>query len=526
MDFGSLGTISLDLAFLSSLLSIVAIDLVLAGDNAVVIAMAVRSLPHDQRKKGIFFGAGAAVLLRVVLTYFVALLLNISYVKLVGGILILWIAVKLFVEGAPEDGHDRKATSIWQAIKIIIIADITMSLDNMLAVGGASHGNMFLLLFGLGLSIPLIVFTSNLLSTLMDKFPVIIYAGAAILGKVGGEMMITDPFTTRILPDALLTFDRVHPLPLLLYCVEAVFAAGVIITGKLLMKRVIRKEEEMEVKAPAAQQRAGARGTKAILTISREFGSGGREIGRAVAKTLGYAYVDRESILADIKKDGPKWEQWATELDEHRPTVWEKFDWSFRGFAALVQLHILEHAEQGGVVIMGRGANFVLKGVPHAYRIRVTSPREEREERIVTRESVDRQTAYWLCEKTDRERAGFLHSIYGGRWDDPAEYDHVFTVSGQSVDPEVREVVDALANLAVTDEGLQALRLRLAAARVKAGIAVNQKFFVSVFDVLPDADGLILRGIVHTPKEHQQIEDEALRLAGETPIRFDLHYRK
>jgi YjbE family integral membrane protein len=526
MDFGAFGSITLDLAFLSSLLSIVAIDLVLAGDNAVVIAMAVRSLPQAQRKKGIIFGAGAAVLLRVVLTFFVALLLNISYVKLVGGILILWIAVKLFVEGAPEDGHDRKATSVWQAIKIIIIADITMSLDNMLAVGGASHGNMFLLLFGLGLSIPLIVFTSNLLSTLMDKFPIIIYVGAAILGKVGGEMMITDPFTIRVLPEGLLTSDRAHPLSLLLYSVEALFAAGVIITGKLLMRRAIRKEAAVAVKAHAAQEDAGAPGPKAILTISREFGSGGREIGLAVAQKLGYAYVDRGSILADIRKDGAKWEQWATDLDEHRPTVWEKYDWSFRGFAALVQLHILEHAEQGGVVIMGQGANFVLKGVPHVYRIRVTSPLEVRIERIVARESVDRESAKWLCAKTDKERAGFLHSIYGGRWDDPAEYDQVFNISSQSVDREVMEVIDALGLRAVTDQGRRALHLRMAAARVKAGIAVNQKYFIPVLDVLPDGDGLVLRGIVHTPREHKQLEDEAQRLAGEIPIRCDLHYRK
>ncbi len=240
------GQISFDLAFLSALFSIVIIDLILAGDNAVVIAMAVRSLPHDQRKKGIIFGAGAAVLLRVVLTFFVAQLLKVNYVKLAGGILILWIAVKLFIEGAPEDKQERPATTMWQAIKIIVIADISMSLDNMLAVGGASHGNLFLLLFGLGLSIPFIVFTSNLLSMLMDKYPIIIYIGAAILGKVGGEMMITDPFTVKLLPAMLATPDLTAPVKALQYAVEAFFAAGVIITGKLWMRWTIRKEEQDE----------------------------------------------------------------------------------------------------------------------------------------------------------------------------------------------------------------------------------------------------------------------------------------
>ena len=236
MDLGILGKITFDLNFLSALFSIVIIDLILAGDNAVVIAMAVRSLPHEQRKKGIIFGAGAAVLLRVMATFFVAQLLQINYLKIIGGLLILWIAVKLFVEGAPENSIEREVTTIAQAVKIIVVADITMSIDNMLAVGGASHGNIFLLLFGLGLSIPLIVFTSNLLSILMDKYPVIIYIGAAILGKVGGEMIITDPFTLNI----------IKPGKLFIYSTEAFFAVGIIIVGKLWMRWKISRAEKAE----------------------------------------------------------------------------------------------------------------------------------------------------------------------------------------------------------------------------------------------------------------------------------------
>jgi len=134
----SVCSISFDWAFVSALFSIVVIDLILAGDNAVVIAMAVRSLPTSQRRKGILLGAGAAVVLRVLATFFVSQMLRIQFIKLVGGALILWIAVKLFVEGAPEEGLDREATNLWQAIRIIVIADITMSVDNMLAVAGAS----------------------------------------------------------------------------------------------------------------------------------------------------------------------------------------------------------------------------------------------------------------------------------------------------------------------------------------------------------------------------------------------------
>jgi YjbE family integral membrane protein len=232
LDFGWLGQVTFDWTFVSGLVSIVIIDLILAGDNAVVIAMAVRSLPREQRQKGILFGAGAAVLLRVILTFFVSQMLQINFLKLVGGALILWIAVKLFVEGAPEDGAHKEAATIGQAVRIIVIADITMALDNMLAVAGASHGNLFLLLFGLGLSIPLVIFTSNLLSMLMDKYPIIIYLGAGILGKVGAEMIITDPVVVRVF----------EPGKFLQYTIEVLAAVGVIVVGKLWIRWMMKAD--------------------------------------------------------------------------------------------------------------------------------------------------------------------------------------------------------------------------------------------------------------------------------------------
>ncbi len=232
MNSAVLGTISYDWTFISAIFSIVIIDFILAGDNAVVIAMAVRSLPKEQRRKGIVYGSAAAVLLRVILTFFVARILAISYVKLVGGIVILWIAVKLFVEDEEAVEAGREATSLWHAVRIIVIADITMALDNMLAVGAASHGNLFLLLFGLGLSIPLVVFASSLLSMLMDRFPVIIYVGAALLGKIGGEMIITDPVISSFLT----------PTKVLIYVIEITFAASVIIIGRFWLKRDMAKQ--------------------------------------------------------------------------------------------------------------------------------------------------------------------------------------------------------------------------------------------------------------------------------------------
>lgn len=226
MDLSFFSNVSLNWTFFSNLFSIIIIDLILAGDNAVVIAMAVRSLPHNQRQKGIVVGSAAAVLLRVVLTFFVAQLLLVHYLKIIGGLLILWIAVKLFVEGVPEEDSTKQATTIGQAIKLIVVADITMATDNMLAVAGASHGSLLLLLFGLGLSIPFVVFASSMLSMLMDKYPLIVVVGAAILGKVGGEMIMTDPFTVHLL----------QPSKAMQYGVELLLAVGVIVAGKLFLR--------------------------------------------------------------------------------------------------------------------------------------------------------------------------------------------------------------------------------------------------------------------------------------------------
>ena len=241
IDMGFLGRIDFTWDFCVGFLSIVLIDLVLAGDNAVVIALAVKNLHGKQRRTGIIFGAGAAVALRVVLTFFVAQLLQISFIKLFGGILILWIAVKLFIEGAPEDKFQKEATTFWQAIRVIVIADIIMSTDNILAVAGACKGNFFLLLFGLALSIPFVVFTSSLLSRLMDKYPVIVWIGAAVLGRVGGEMMITDPWVV----------EKINPGTTLKYACEIIGAVGVIAVSRLYMKWKISKQGAIKGIEPA-----------------------------------------------------------------------------------------------------------------------------------------------------------------------------------------------------------------------------------------------------------------------------------
>ncbi|MDD4965066.1 MAG: TerC family protein [Gallionella sp.] len=180
-------------SFWVDVFKIIMIDLLLSGDNAVVIALACRNLPDHQRKKGILFGVGGAIGLRVILTFFAVSLLALPYLKLVGALLLLWIGIKLIL---PEDEHSEdniKADSrLFGAVKTIIIADFVMSLDNVLGVAAAAKGNMPLLVFGLLISIPLIAWSSQLVLKLIDRFPYIIYGGGALLGYVAGEMLVSE----------------------------------------------------------------------------------------------------------------------------------------------------------------------------------------------------------------------------------------------------------------------------------------------------------------------------------------------
>ena len=234
IDLGIFGWFSNDAAFWAGLMQILIINIILSGDNAVVIALACRGLEPKMRKWGIILGSLLAVLLRVVLVAFAVALLKVPFLKLVGGALILWIAVKLFTEGHGDE-HVEQSASVWQAVKVILIADLVMSIDNVLAIAGAASGNMLLIIIGLATSIPLIVGTSALLTMLMDKYPIIITIGAAILGKVGGEMMITDAWVHN-------TF---HPPHWVDGTVQIVFTIGVVVVGKTLLKLKVAKEEKL-----------------------------------------------------------------------------------------------------------------------------------------------------------------------------------------------------------------------------------------------------------------------------------------
>jgi YjbE family integral membrane protein len=186
-------SMTFDMAFWIGMLQIIGIDIVLSGDNAVVIALASRSLPRDQQRRAIAIGTIGAVVMRVALAAVALELLRLPYLKLVGGGMLLWIGVKLLL---PEDadGEDIAAgQGLFAAIRTIMIADLVMSLDNVIAVAAAAKGSVPLLVAGLALSIPLVIFGSTLLLRLIERFPMIVMIGAGILGYVAGEMMVTDP---------------------------------------------------------------------------------------------------------------------------------------------------------------------------------------------------------------------------------------------------------------------------------------------------------------------------------------------
>ena len=183
-----------------AVIKIIGINIILSGDNAVVIALACRNLPPRQRKWGIMLGAGAAVVLRIIFTLLVQFLFNLPWLKLAGGLLLLWIAIKLLAGEDHADDDDKVAggSSLWEAVKIVAIADIVMSLDNVLAIAGAAEAappeqRIWLIIMGLVISIPLVVAGSTLIMGLLSRYPILVWAGAGLLGWIAGELIATEP---------------------------------------------------------------------------------------------------------------------------------------------------------------------------------------------------------------------------------------------------------------------------------------------------------------------------------------------
>ena len=213
--------------FWVGLMKIIWINIILSGDNAVVIALAARSLPPAQQKKAIFWGSAAAVILRIVLTVVAVKLMALPYLQIIGGLLLLYIGVQLLSENGDEEGHGKEHGSLMAAVRTILIADLVMSLDNVIAVAAAAKGSTTLLIIGLAISIPLVIFGSTLMIKLMERYPVIVTLGAALIGWVAGETIISDVISKPIV-------EANHWLH---YVGPALGAAFVLGLGKFLQKR-------------------------------------------------------------------------------------------------------------------------------------------------------------------------------------------------------------------------------------------------------------------------------------------------
>ena len=229
--------------FLIAVAQIIMIDILLGGDNAVVIALACRRLPEAQRAKGIFWGVVGAIAVRIVLIFFALQLLALPYLKLVGAALLLWIGVKLLLP-EEDDAHEGMAASesLWGAVRTVIVADLVMSLDNVIAVAGAAHGDITLVVFGILVSVPIIVWGSRFVLKLMDRFPVVITLGGALLGWIAGGMAVSDGVVTAHLGE----------LPgWLKYACGALGAVLVVAVGKWLAHRQARRAEVIEISLDA-----------------------------------------------------------------------------------------------------------------------------------------------------------------------------------------------------------------------------------------------------------------------------------
>ncbi len=270
----------------------------------------------------------------------------------------------------------------------------------------------------------------------------------------------------------------------------------------------------------------------AILTISRQFGGGAKAIALQVAQDLGYEYIDRSTMFKDISARGANWGKYAKNFDEQYPNVWEKNDWSFKAFVALVQSLVYEYAQRDKVIIAGTGGTFLLKGIPHVLRIRIESSMEDRINRVQGDQVINESTARWIIQKIDADMSRSMYILYGKHWDDPKEFDRVFnssTESGQTIVDDIKKGLaakDALKN----EEALNTLNLRAIASKAKAAVLTDPNFTVSYLDVTPVEEGmpkygLRLHGFVHERDDIAGIKEAVKNIVGDLPVEFDVQFQ-
>jgi YjbE family integral membrane protein len=220
---------------LLKIFGIIWINIILSGDNAVVIALACRGLPKERRRAGMFLGAGVAIVLRIVFTVIIASLLSTPFLKIVGGLLLLWIAVKLLTDDSDEEDKIKETDRLWSAVWTIAVADAVMSLDNVLAIAAVAKDSMLLLILGLAISIPLIVAGAALIMAILERAPVLVWAGAALLGWVAGDMMLSDPWIVERLGEE--SAGRAE-LPAAALAAALVLAAGYLLKRRHSARRI------------------------------------------------------------------------------------------------------------------------------------------------------------------------------------------------------------------------------------------------------------------------------------------------
>jgi cytidylate kinase len=265
----------------------------------------------------------------------------------------------------------------------------------------------------------------------------------------------------------------------------------------------------------------------AILTMSRQLGSGAREIRLSLMDQLRYGHIDKNVIFNDIREMGGKWEKWANEFDQTSPRIWEKYDWSFKGYGVLLQSVMLTHAEKDNVILAGRGSNFLLEGIAHAFRVRIVAPVDERIRRLASRESINTDNARLLIERTDQERAGFIKAVYGKDLNDPEFYDAFYDTHYRSLEEiadEIKEIVLSKDKLK-TEVSREILHKRAVAAKIKAKIVTDPALYIPVFDVEATSEGLKLRGVIRNPDQYERIVNAARELAGDLPVKIELSHR-
>ena len=265
----------------------------------------------------------------------------------------------------------------------------------------------------------------------------------------------------------------------------------------------------------------------AIVTISRECGSGGEEIGKEVARKLKYGYYNKAAIYRDIEKHGEQWLKWGAELDEHAPSIWERFDRSFAGYVSLVEHCVYEIALNNNVVILGRGGNWLLAEIPYALRVRIIAPMEDRIRLVGEREGVNREAAEKILRFSDHERSIFLKRAYHREWDHADDYDMTFNTSHMSRDEVVKLILDEIParEKLATPEAREKLRQLALAARVKSDIRTDFHVFVPTLEVVHDGTAIVLRGVSRDLKQQERVLEIARRAAGPTKIRSELHVR-